>query len=81
MRLRRFALLAGILLAGITLHVVLLSAFPVQRTLGDEASYTLEAHRMLDAGFVNLLPGNMISHHRPSFGFSYFSLYAHPEMI
>jgi len=77
----RWMVLAGIGFAGVLFHAVVLSVFPVQQTLGDEASYTLEAHRMLDSGFVNLAPGNMISHHRPSFGFSYFSLFAQPDLI
>ena len=81
MNFRRWRVLAGIVFAGVLLHAAVLSIYPVQQTLGDEASYTLEAHRMLDSRWTNLLPGNMISHHRPSFGFSYFSLFAQPEMI
>ena len=81
MNFRRWMVLAGIGFAGVLLHAAVLSIYPVQQTLGDEASYTLEAHRMLDTRWANLLPGNMLSHHRPSFGFSYFSLFAEPEMV
>jgi len=81
MRSRNLALLSTIVVAGIAAHYFLIQALPARQTLGDEASHTLGAHELLDSRGSNLLPGRMLSHHRSSLGFSYFSLFADPELI
>jgi 4-amino-4-deoxy-L-arabinose transferase-like glycosyltransferase len=81
MRFTAVAALATIIIVGFATHAIVITYFPIQKTLGDEASYTLEAHRILDTAATNLVPGHMIFHHRPPLGFSYFALYAQPELI
>jgi hypothetical protein len=77
----RHAPLLAVLALGTLAHAALLARFPVVRTWGDEASYTREAHRRIDLGAANLLPGHMLFHHRPPLGFCWLALFAEPELV
>ncbi len=62
-------------------HLFVIFQTPIVRTLGDEASYTREAHRHIDDGPAQLLPGRMLFHHRPPFAFHFFALFAERDLI
>jgi hypothetical protein len=78
---RRHAPLLGVLALGALAHGAVLARFPVVRTWGDEASYTREAHRRIDLGAANFVPGHMPFHHRPPLGFCWLALFAEPELV
>jgi hypothetical protein len=79
--IRRHLPLLTILLAGALAHLAIITNVAVKRTMGDEANYTLEAHRLIDAGPKVLLPGHMILRHRPPLAFSFHSLFARRSLI
>jgi hypothetical protein len=79
--MKRHAALLAVLALGALAHGAVLLRFPVVRTWGDEASYTREAHRRIDLGAANLLPGQMIFHHRPPLGFSWLAVFAERDLV
>ena len=60
--------LAALVGVAVVVHLAVIFSTPIVRTSGDEASYTREAHRHIDEGVAQLLPGRMLFHHRPPFG-------------
>jgi hypothetical protein len=79
--IRRHLPLLTILLVGCFAHLAIITNVTVKRTMGDEANYTLEAHRLIDSGITVLFPGQMILRHRPPFPFSFHSLFARRALI
>ncbi len=73
--------LAGLVGLTVAAHLVVLARAPIVKTFGDEASYTREAHRHIDDGAAQLLPGRMLFHHRPPFAFHFFAMFAERELI
>lgn len=73
--------LAALVLIAVAVHMLVISRAPIVRTLGDEARYTREAHRHIDEGVAQLLPGRMLFHHVPPFTFHFFSQFAVRELI
>ncbi len=73
--------LALVLLLGLPIYWVIIETAPVQRTIGDESSYAIVAHELSDELPWTLLPGGMLLHRRPPLTFSFFSLFADPELL